>query len=93
MTPDLIFGIAIAIIAVFVLCALLFISLNNVAGESTNAVIGLFILLCGLILLSATFFAKHVDLEYQRDLMKVNVEQLNEPNEEELQNELLEVLP
>jgi heme/copper-type cytochrome/quinol oxidase subunit 4 len=91
MTPDLIFGLAFCVIAVLVLCALLFISLNNVTGESTQLVIGLFVLLCALIIVAAIFFGEHVRKENNQIILDA-IEQ-HELNEEELQNELLEVLP
>lgn len=62
MTPELIFGIAVGIIALLVLVAMLFHSLNNVDGKNTMSVIALFVLLCILILTSATFFGEHVDI-------------------------------
>ncbi len=61
MTPDLIFGIAIAIITLFVLCALIEKYLSN-TGNAGNVIPALFILICVLILISATFFAEHIKI-------------------------------
>jgi heme/copper-type cytochrome/quinol oxidase subunit 4 len=91
MTPDLIFGIAICIIALLVLCALIFAYLGNASGQSTQLVTGLFVVFCALIIVAAIFFGEHVRKENNHDLLYHQQEL--EMTEEELQNELLEVLP